>query len=110
MSVAFTLAGERACYNSVTTKENVCLILGTETVQKLTLRDFESQFRYLANLRKWKDLFHYVLNNQESLPTHMPLLLCVDHFTKWLESAHDYEVDKATLFSAIRFCVKVNKM
>ncbi|KAL1516971.1 hypothetical protein ABEB36_000796 [Hypothenemus hampei] len=105
VSEAFALAGERACYNSLSSRGTQLLILGTKAVHMVKLRTWPERILYLSDQGRWSEALNLAAEeglNKESFT--------VDLLGKYLENLNQNTVDKDSLTAAVNCCVKLNKI
>ncbi|XP_044759264.1 vacuolar protein sorting-associated protein 8 homolog [Coccinella septempunctata] len=105
VSEAFSLAGERACYNSVSTRGDQLLVLGTKGVHVVKLRSWPERIMYLSDKGRWAEALNLAAEdgtNKERFANYLLL--------KYFESLNQNIVDKESLVAAVKCCVKLNKI
>ncbi|VEN47939.1 unnamed protein product, partial [Callosobruchus maculatus] len=105
VSEAFALAGERACYNSISSRGDQLLILGTRAVHLVKLRSWPERLLYLSEQNRWTEALNLAADEGSTRETYAVTLL-----TKYLESLNRNAVDKESLTAAVRCCVKLEKI
>ncbi|KAJ8915765.1 hypothetical protein NQ315_004577 [Exocentrus adspersus] len=105
VSEAFALAGERACYNSLSSRGDQLLILGTKAVHLIKLRTWPERLLYLSEQGKWAEALN--LAAEEGLNKEKFTIILLD---KYLENLNRNTVDKESLTAAINCCVKLGKI
>nr|CAI5833791.1 unnamed protein product [Callosobruchus analis] len=99
VSEAFALAGERACYNSISSRGDQLLILGTRAVHLVKLRSWPERLLYLSEQNRWTEALNLAADEGSTRETYAVTLL-----TKYLESLNRNAVDKESLTAAVRCC------
>ncbi|XP_066148153.1 vacuolar protein sorting-associated protein 8 homolog isoform X1 [Euwallacea fornicatus] len=105
VSEAFALAGERACYNSLSSRGTQLLVLGTKAVHLVKLRSWPERIIFLSDQGRWSEALNLAAEeglNKESFT--MELL------NRYLENLNQNTVDKDSLTAAVGCCVKLNKI
>ncbi|KAJ8948855.1 hypothetical protein NQ318_013508 [Aromia moschata] len=105
VSEAFALAGERACYNSLSSRGDQLLILGTKAVHMVKLRTWPERLLYLSEQGRWAEALN--LAAEEGLNKEKFTIILLN---KYLENLNQNTVDKESLTAAINCCVKLCKM
>ncbi|KAK9877821.1 hypothetical protein WA026_020057 [Henosepilachna vigintioctopunctata] len=103
VSEAFSLAGEKACYNSLSSRGDQLFLLGTQAVHLIKLRSWSERLMYLSERGRWADALSLAAeegNNREKIAT---LLL-----QRYLVNVD--VVDKESLIAAVNCCVKLNQV
>ncbi|XP_060519247.1 vacuolar protein sorting-associated protein 8 homolog isoform X1 [Cylas formicarius] len=104
VSEAFALAGERACYNSLSSRGSQLLILGTSAVHMVKMRTWPERIFYLSDQGRWTEALNLAAeegSGREGLT--MQLL------RKYLNGLNQNSVDKDSLTAAVNCCVKLGK-
>ncbi|XP_045462002.1 vacuolar protein sorting-associated protein 8 homolog [Harmonia axyridis] len=105
VSEAFSLAGERACYNSISSRGDQLLLLGTKAVHMVKLRSWPERIMYLSDKGRWSEALNLAAEegtNKERFATYLLL--------KYFDSLNQNTVDKESLVAAVKCCVKLNKI
>lgn len=105
VSEAFALAGERACYNSLSSRGDQLLILGTKAVYMTKLRTWPERLLYLSNQGRWAEALNLAAAEGLNKEKFTSMLLM-----KYLNNLNQNTVDKDSLTAAVNCCVKLNKM
>ncbi|KAF7265925.1 hypothetical protein GWI33_020668 [Rhynchophorus ferrugineus] len=105
VSEAFALAGERACYNSLSSRGTQLLILGTKAVHMVKLRTWPERIIYLSDQGRWSEALN--LATEEGLNKER---FTLELLQKYLKNLNQNTVDKDSLSAAISCCVKLGKM
>ncbi|KAG5874977.1 hypothetical protein JTB14_026378 [Gonioctena quinquepunctata] len=105
VSEAFALAGERACYNSLSSRGDQLLVLGTKAVHMIKLRTWPERLMYLSDQGRWAEALN--LAAEEGLNKESFTLALLN---KYLENLNQNTVDKDSLTAAINCCVKLGKI
>ncbi|KAJ8967744.1 hypothetical protein NQ317_010805 [Molorchus minor] len=105
VSEAFALAGERACYNSLSSRGDQLLILGTKAVHMVKLRTWPERLLYLSDQGRWAEALNLAAEEGVNKERFALILL-----NKYLENLNQNTVDKESLTAAINCCVKLGKM
>lgn len=109
VSVAFALAGEKACYNSMASRGNQLLILGMKKVQMLKLRAWDERLQFLSAQNRWAEALNLAadeggLRNDSEEDSTMVLLY---GYVRLLTQQRN---DRESLQAAIKCCIKLKKM
>lgn len=104
VSQAFALAGERACYNSLSSRGDQLLILGTRAVHLIKLRTWPERLLYLSEQGRWAEALNLAAEEGVNREDFTETLL-----KKYLENLNQNTVDKDSLIAAVNCCVKLNK-
>ncbi|CAG9761725.1 unnamed protein product [Ceutorhynchus assimilis] len=104
VSEAFALAGERACYNSLSSRGTQLLVLGTKAVHMVKLRSWPERILYLSDQGRWCEALNLAL--EEGLNKER---FTVELLGKYLDNLNQNRVDKDSLTAAVSCCVKLNK-
>ncbi|XP_030753791.1 vacuolar protein sorting-associated protein 8 homolog [Sitophilus oryzae] len=105
VSEAFALAGERACYNSLSSRGTQLLVLGTKAVHMVKLRTWPERIFYLSDQGRWSEALNLATEeglNKESFTLEL--------LRRYLESLNQNTVDKDSLTAAINCCVRLEKI
>lgn len=105
VSRAFALAGERACYNSLSSRGDQLLVLGTKAVHLVKLRTWPERLLYLSEQGRWTEALNIAAEegmHRDGFTTNL--------FEMYLANLNQNVVDKESLTAAINCCVKLNKM
>ncbi|XP_074038726.1 vacuolar protein sorting 8 [Leptinotarsa decemlineata] len=105
VSEAFALAGERACYNSLSSRGDQLLILGTKAVHMVKLRTWPERLMYLSDQGRWAEALNLAAEEGTSKERFTLILL-----NRYLENLNQNTVDKDSLTAAINCCVKLGKI
>lgn len=105
VSEAFALAGERACYNSLSSRGEQLLILGTKAVHMIKLRSWHERLMYLSEQGKWAEALNLAADEGHHREKSIEMLL-----DKFLTNINQNCIDRDTLAAAIACCVKLHKM
>lgn len=105
VSEAFALAGERACYNSLSSRGNQLLILGTKAVHMVKLRTWPERLFYLSEQGRWAEALNLAAEEGTNKEKFTLSLL-----NNYLESLNQNMVDLHSLTAAINCCVRLEKM
>lgn len=109
VSVAFALAGERACYNSMASRGNQLLILGMKKVQMLRLRAWDERLQFLSSQNRWAEALNLAAEEggyRKDLEEDSTQVL-LNGFVKLLAQQR---TDRESLQAAIKCCIKIKKM
>ncbi|XP_065161410.1 vacuolar protein sorting-associated protein 8 homolog [Atheta coriaria] len=106
VSEAFALAGERACYNSLSCRGDQLLILGTKAVHLVKLRTWHERLLYLSDQGRWAEALN--LAAEEGSNREKSTVLLLDKYINSLK--HSYVADRESLTAAINCCIKLNKI
>ncbi|RZC37353.1 vacuolar protein sorting-associated protein 8 -like [Asbolus verrucosus] len=104
VSEAFALAGERACYNSLSSRGDQLLVLGTKAVHLIKLRTWPERLLYLSEQGRWAEALNLAAEEGTNREIFTSSLL-----KKYLENLNQNTVDKDSLTAAVNCCVKLNK-
>ncbi|EFA00812.1 vacuolar protein sorting-associated protein 8 homolog isoform X1 [Tribolium castaneum] len=104
VSEAFALAGERACYNSLSSRGDQLLVLGTKAVHLIKLRTWPERLLYLSEQGRWAEALNLAAEEGMNREIFTSSLL-----KKYLENLNQNTVDKDSLTAAVNCCVKLNK-
>jgi hypothetical protein len=104
VSEAFALAGERACYNSLSGRGDQLLVLGTKAVHLIKLRTWPERLLYLSEQGRWAEALNLAAEQGMNREIFTSSLL-----KKYLENLNQNTVDKDSLTAAVNCCVKLNK-
>lgn len=104
MSEAFALAGERACYNSLSSRGDQLLVLGTRAVHLVKLRTWPERLAYLSEQGRWAEALNLAAEEGLNKEVFTSTLL-----KRYLENLNQNTVDKDSLTAAVNCCVKLNK-
>lgn len=105
VSEAFALAGERACYNSLSSRAAQLLVLGTKAVHLVKLRTWPERLIYLSEQGRWAEALN--LASEEGMNKEKFTLLLLE---RYLENLNQNTVDKESLKAAVNCCVKLGKV
>lgn len=105
VSEAFALVGERACYNSLSSRGDQLLILGTKAVHMVKLRTWPERLLYLSEQGRWTE----ALNIAAEEGLHRDKVTAV-LFEQYLSHLNQKIVDKDSLTAAVNCCVKLKKV
>lgn len=105
VSEAFALAGERACYNSLSSRGEQLLVLGTKAVHMIKLRNFHERLVYLSDQGRWAEALN--LASEQGHNREKSIMLLLD---KYITNLNQNNADRDSITAAINFCVKLNKM
>lgn len=105
VSEAFALAGERACYNSLSSRGEQLLVLGTKAIHLVKLRSWPERLMYLSEQGRWTEALNIAASEGVHRDKFTALL-----FDKYLNSLNQNVVDKDSLTAAVNCCVKLNKV
>ncbi|KAL3276254.1 hypothetical protein HHI36_020969 [Cryptolaemus montrouzieri] len=105
VSEAFSVAGEKACYNSISSRGDQLLILGTKAVHIIKLRSWPERLMYLSERGRWADALNLAAEEGANREKFASFLLL-----RYLESLNQNVVDKDSLVAAVNCCVKLNKV
>ncbi|CAH1179624.1 unnamed protein product [Phaedon cochleariae] len=105
VSEAFALAGELACYNSLSSRGDQLLILGTNAVHMVKLRSWPERLLYLSDQGRWAEALNLAAEEGSNKERFTMVLL-----NKYLENLNQNSVDKDSLTAAVNCCVKLNKI
>lgn len=105
VSEAFALAGERACYGSISSRGDQLLVLGTKAVHLVKLRTWPERLMYLSEQGRWAEALNIAAEEGLHRDKFTEML-----FDKYLASLNQNIVDKDSLTAAVNCCVKLNKM
>lgn len=109
VSVAFALAGERACYNSMASRGNQLLILGMKSVQMLRLRAWDERLQFLSTQNRWAEALNLAADEgvfrKDIVEDSTQILL-----NGYIKLVSQQGTDKESLQAAIRCCIKLKKM
>lgn len=105
VSEAFALAGERACYNSISSRGDQLLVLGTKAVHLVKLRTWPERLSYLSEQGRWAEALNLAADEGINREKGTTMLL-----EKFLLSLNQNGVDRDSLTAAVNCCVKLNKM
>lgn len=108
VSVAFALAGEKACYNSLASRGNQLLILGTKCVQMLRLRAWDERLQFLSGQSRWAEAMNLAADEG---PTKRDVLEeCIQSLLYgYFKVMSQHGTDRESLQAAIKCCLKLNK-
>lgn len=121
VSEAFALAGERACYNTLSSRGTQLLVLGTKAVHMVKLRTWPERILFLSDQSEFRtflslQLLSHLISDRwsEALNLAAEEGLNKESFTmellgKYLENLNQNIVDKDSLTAAVSCCVKLNK-
>ncbi|XP_072393268.1 vacuolar protein sorting-associated protein 8 homolog [Diabrotica undecimpunctata] len=105
VSEAFALAGERACYNSLSSRGDQLLVLGTRAVHMVKLRTWSERLFYLSDQGRWAEALNLATAEGSSKEKFaIPLI------NKYLENINLNPIDKESLTAAINCCIKLGKI
>ncbi|CAG9859597.1 unnamed protein product [Phyllotreta striolata] len=105
VSEAFALAGERACYNSISSRGDQLLILGTRAVHMVKLRSWSERLFYLSEQGRWAEALNLASAEGPSREKFtVPLI------NRYLESLTINPVEKDSLTAAVNCCIKLGKI
>ena len=106
VSEAFALAGERACYNSLSSRGEQLLILGTKTIHMVKLRTWQERLFFLSDQGRWAEALNLAAEEGSHREKSTTLLL-----ERYLNSLRQLQcIDRDNLMAAINCCVKLKKM
>lgn len=105
VSEAFALAGERACYNSIVSRGDQLLVLGTKAVHLVKLRTWPERLVYLSDQGRWAEALNLAANEGLNREKGTAMLL-----ERYLASLGQNGVDRDSLTAAVNCCVSLNKM
>lgn len=105
VSEAFALAGERACYNSISARGDQLLLLGTQSVHIIKVRSWTERLIYLSEQDRWTEAFNLAADEGSNREKATNLLL-----ENFLSSINQIGVDRDSLTAAVTCCVKLKKM
>lgn len=108
VSVAFAMAGERACYNSMVSRGNQLLILGMKSVHMLRLRSWDERLSFLSAQNRWAEALNLAAEegNFRKEDDDCAQALLSNYFKNVLQ----HGTDKESLQAAVQCCVKLKKM
>ncbi|KAI4471297.1 vacuolar protein sorting vps41 [Holotrichia oblita] len=104
VSEAFALAGERACYNSLSSRGEQLLVLGTKAVHMVKLRTWHERLMYLSDQGRWSEALN--LAAEEGIHREKSTTVLLE---RYLENLDKQQTDKDSLTAAINCCVKLKK-
>ncbi|XP_057657195.1 vacuolar protein sorting-associated protein 8 homolog isoform X2 [Diorhabda carinulata] len=105
VSEAFALAGERACYNSLSSRGDQLLILGTRAVHMVKLRTWSERLFYLSDQGRWAEALNLATAEGTSKEkVALPLI------NKYLDNLNLNQMDRDSLPAAINCCIKLGKI
>lgn len=104
VSEAFALAGERACYNSLSSRGEQLLVLGTKAVHMVKLRTWHERLMYLSDQGRWSEALN--LAAEEGIHREKSTAALLE---RYLENLDKQQTDKDSLTAAINCCVKLKK-
>lgn len=105
VSEAFALVGERACYNSLSSRGDQLLILGTKAVHMVKLRTWPERLLYLSEQGRWTEALNIAA--EEGLHRDEIIVVLLEQY---LANLNQKTVDKDSLTAAVNCCVKLKKM
>ncbi|XP_050311616.1 vacuolar protein sorting-associated protein 8 homolog isoform X2 [Anthonomus grandis grandis] len=105
VSEAFALAGERACYNSLSSRGTQVLVLGTKAVHLVKLRSWPERILFLSEQGRWSEALN--LASEEGLNKEA---FTLELLSRYLDSLNQNTVDKDSLMAAVNCCVRLNKI
>nr|XP_022909917.1 vacuolar protein sorting-associated protein 8 homolog [Onthophagus taurus] len=105
VSEAFALAGERACYNSLSSRGDQLLVLGTRNVHLVKLRTWHERLVYLSDQGRWAEALN--LAAEEGLHREKSTTTLLESY---LMNLNDHHVDRESLTAAVNCCVKLKKI
>ncbi|CAH0546236.1 unnamed protein product [Brassicogethes aeneus] len=105
VSEAFALAGERACYNSLSSRGDQLLVLGTKAVHMVKLRTWPERLFYLSEQGRWTEALNLAADEGTNREKCTVALL-----DRYLENLNRNTVDKDSLVAAVNCCVKLEKI
>ncbi|KAK4877325.1 hypothetical protein RN001_009831 [Aquatica leii] len=105
VSEAFALAGERACYSSLSSRGDQLLVLGTKGVHLIKLRTWSERLTYLSDQGRWSEALN--LAAEEGLHRDKATVMLLEKF--FVNLIHN-GVDRDSLTAAVNCCVKLNKI
>lgn len=103
VSEAFALAGERACYNTMCSRGDQILLLGTKAVHMIKLRSWPERLLYLSDQGHWNEALNLAAEGGSRTERISSAMLL-----KFIESM-SRGVDRENLVAAINCCVKLDK-
>lgn len=104
VSEAFALAGERACYNSLSSRGEQLLILGTKAVHMIKLRSFHERLVYLSDQGRWAEALNLASEQGQNREKSIAILL-----DKYITNLNQNSADRDSITAAINLCVKLKK-
>ncbi|KRT81032.1 hypothetical protein AMK59_5084, partial [Oryctes borbonicus] len=104
VSEAFALAGERACYNSLSSRGEQLLVLGTKAVHMVKLRTWHERLMYLSDQGRWSEALNLAAEEGVHREKSTGSLL-----ERYLENLDKQSTDKDSLTAAINCCIKLKK-
>lgn len=96
--------GERACYNSLSSRGDQLLVLGTKALHMVKLRTWSERLMYLSEQGRWTEALNLATEEDHSKRRFAMILLY-----RYLENLNQNVVNKDSLTAAINFCVKLGK-
>lgn len=105
VSEAFALAGERACYNSISSGGEQLLVLGTKAVHLVKLRNWQERLFYLSEQGRWAEALNLAAEEGQNREKCTLALL-----NSFLGNINQNCVDKENLTAAVNCCIKINNM
>ncbi|KAF5284062.1 hypothetical protein FQR65_LT13608 [Abscondita terminalis] len=105
VSEAFALAGERACYSSLSSRGDQLLVLGTKGVHLIKLRTWSERLTYLSDQGRWPEALN--LAAEEGVHRDKSTMMLLEKF--FVNLIHN-GVDRDSLTAAVNCCVKLNKI
>ncbi|KAF5279066.1 hypothetical protein FQA39_LY05744 [Lamprigera yunnana] len=105
VSEAFALAGERACYSSLSSRGDQLLVLGTKGVHLIKLRSWSERLTYLSDQGRWPEALN--LAAEEGLHRDKATMVLLEKF--FINLIHN-GVDRDSLTAAVNCCVKLKKI
>lgn len=105
VSEAFALVGERACYESLSSRGDQLLVLGTKAVHLVKLRTWPERLLYLSEQGRWMEALNLAAEEggqREEVTGRM--------LEGYLASLGRGGVDRDSLTAAVNCCVKLGKM
>lgn len=105
VSEAFALAGERACYNSLSSRGDQLLVLGTKAVHLIKLRTWPERLTYLSEQGRWAEALNLAAG--EGINREKGTNMIIE---KFLISLHQNGIDRDILTAAVNCCVKLRKV
>ncbi|XP_017773798.1 PREDICTED: vacuolar protein sorting-associated protein 8 homolog isoform X2 [Nicrophorus vespilloides] len=104
VSEAFALAGDRACYNSLSSRGDQLLVLGTRAVHMVKLRTWHERLLYLSDQGRWTEALNLAADEGMNREKSTTALL-----EKYLISLSKHFMEKESIAAAINCCVKLQK-
>ena len=108
VSEAFALAGERACYNSLSSRGDQLLVLGTKGVHMVKLRSWHERLVYLSDQGRWAEALN--LAADEGIHREKSTSALLESFLVTLDGGDGGGMDRESLTAAVNCCVKLKKV